>query len=103
MFLHLGYKKSKDTIMYECEQLYDYVKLYSPRSVVFTMDDCELTDADKYVKIFMKMFGKDSVRGGSYTDIILPEWQKQALDLEFETATIEKLDKNEKYFENVFI
>jgi hypothetical protein len=64
------------------------------------MDDCELTDADKYVKIFMQMFGENSVRGGSYTDIILPEWQKKTLDLEFKTASIHKLNQMDRYFKN---
>jgi len=103
MFLYLSYKKEKEQILYECQHLYDYPKLYRPKDIVFTMDDCELTDADNYVKIFMKMFGEDTVRGGSYTDIILPEWQKKTLDLEFETATIEKLDENEKVFESVYV
>jgi hypothetical protein len=95
MFLHLSYKKSEEQILYQCEQLYEYTKLFKPLRVVYTMDDCDLTDADKYVKQFMKMFGEDSIRGGSYTDIILPEWQKNTLDLEFETASIEKLDEIE--------
>jgi hypothetical protein len=98
MFLHLSYKKPNDQILYQCEQLYEYTKLFKPLHVVYTMDNCDLTDADKYVKIFMKMFGEDSTRGGSYTDIILPEWQKNVLDLEFETASIEKLDEIDAIF-----
>jgi hypothetical protein len=95
MFLHLSYKKSEEQILYQCEQLYEYTKLFKPLRVVYTMDDCDLTEADKYVKQFMKMFGENSTRGGSYTDIILPEWQKNTLDLEFKTASIEKLDEIE--------
>ena len=98
MFLYLSYKKSNEQILYQCEQLYEYTKLFKPLKVVYTMDDCDLTDADKYVKVFMKMFGENSTRGGSYTDIILPEWQKNALDLEFETASIEKLDEIDAIF-----
>jgi hypothetical protein len=97
-FLYLAYKKPEDQILYQCERLYDYAKLYKPLKIVFTLDDCELTDADKYVKQFMQLFGEDTVRGGSYTDIILPEWQKKALDLEFEVASLEKLDEIESQF-----
>lgn len=101
MFLYLSYRKTNDKILYQCEHLYDYPKLYKPIEVVSIMDDCELTDADKYVKIFMRMFGEDSVRGGSYTDIILPEWQKKTLQQEFDMASIEKLDEIERYFKNL--
>jgi hypothetical protein len=98
MFLHLSYKKSEEQILYQCEQLYEYTKLFKPLRIVHTMENCDLTDADKYVKQFMKMFGEDSTRGGSYTDIILPEWQKKTLDLEFEVASIEKLDEIDAIF-----
>jgi hypothetical protein len=100
MFLHLSYKKSDEQILYQCEKLYEFPKLFKPIKVIYIMDDCDLTDADKYVKMFMKMFGENSTRGGSYTDIILPEWQKNALDLEFETASIEKLDEIDAMIED---
>ena len=100
MFLHLSYKKSNEQILYQCEQLYEYTKLFKPLHVVYTMDNCDLTDADKYVKVFMKMFGEDSTRGGSYTDIILPDWQKKILDFESETASLEKLDEIDAMFDN---
>jgi hypothetical protein len=98
MFLYLTYKKPNELILYQCEELYEYAKLFKPLKVVYTMDDCDLTDADKYVKQFMKMFGENSTRGGSYTDIVLPEWQKKTLDLEFETASIKKLDEMDAIF-----
>ncbi len=91
--LHMSYVKPANEILEDCVKLYDYAKLYKPISISFTMTDCELTDVDKYVKVYMQMFGKDTVRGGSYIDIVLPEWQELALEKEFKTASFADLDE----------
>jgi hypothetical protein len=49
----------------------------------------DLYDVDKYVKMFMNMFGLDDCRGGSYVDVELTEEVKDMIIREGKTASIE--------------
>jgi hypothetical protein len=61
------------------------------------MQVTDLYDVDKYVKIFMHMFGIDDTRGGSYTDIELPVYLKESILYEKTITTIDYyLKKNNK-------
>jgi hypothetical protein len=44
-------------------------------------------DEDKYTKMYMKKYGIDRVRGGSYTQMNLPEYSKQTLEKELCSAS----------------
>jgi hypothetical protein len=87
MFLYTSYEKPDDEIMEDCSKLYEYARIYKPRNIVFRIPEVDLFDIDKFVKMFMQMFGVDDTRGGSYVDVILPEFQQKALDIELFTAT----------------
>lgn len=89
MMLHASFKRSFEQILADCEILYHFAKIYKPRRVVYVMENIDLYDVDKNVKIFMNMFGIDETRGGSYTDVILPKHVKQQLEAEFKVADIE--------------
>ena len=71
MFLHTDFKKEYEIVIKECLDKYDYVKLHKPQNIVFVMEIHDFYDVDKYVKMFMHMFGIENTRGGSYTDIVL--------------------------------
>jgi hypothetical protein len=73
LFLHTDFKKDYEKVMEECLAKYDYVKLHKPQKVVFVMEINDFYDVDKYVKMFMHMFGMENTRGGSYTDIELKD------------------------------
>jgi hypothetical protein len=87
MFLYPSYEKHNNQIMEDCSKLYEYARIYKPRNIVFKIQDVDLFDIDKIVKMFMQMFGIDETRGGSYVDMELPEFQRLALDQELFTAT----------------
>jgi|Laugresbdmm110sn_2_1035109.scaffolds.fasta_scaffold00918_3 2-iminoacetate synthase ThiH len=87
MFLYTSYEKPDDEIMEDCSKLYEYARIYKPRNIVFRIPEVDLFDIDKFVKMFMQMFGVDDTRGGSYVDVILPDFQQKALDIELFTAT----------------
>jgi len=97
IFLHTDFKKEYDVVMKECEEQYEYVNKYKPKQITFTMQVTDLYDVDKYVKIFMHMFGIDDTRGGSYTDIELPVYLKESILYEKTITTIDYyLKKNNK-------
>ena len=73
LFLHTDFKKDYNKVIEECLAKYDYVKLHKPQKVVFVMEIHDFYDVDKYVKMFMHMFGIEKTRGGSYTDIVLKD------------------------------
>ncbi len=49
-----------------------WTKLHKPISVAKIIENCNKFDEDKYVKICMDKYGIQNVRGGSYSQIILP-------------------------------
>lgn len=97
IFIQTDFNKDHDVIMKECEEQYEYVNKYKPQQITLSMKVTDLYDIDKYVKIFMHMFGIEDTRGGSYTDIELPDFLKEAIEYEKEITTIDYyLKKNNK-------
>ena len=82
MFLHTDYKKEHDEILKICERDYEFVKICKPIKVVFLLEIEDLYDIDKYVKIFMHMFGINEIRGGSYIEPNLPEYLIKFIEYE---------------------
>jgi predicted GIY-YIG superfamily endonuclease len=67
----------------------EWTKRYKPINVVEIIENADETDEDKYTKIYMKKYGIENVRGGSYTRINLEEYQIKALQNEL--CTIDDL------------
>jgi hypothetical protein len=90
MFLHTDFKEEDhEKIMQKVQEKYEYVSLYKPKKIVFTMKINDLYDIDKNVKLFMHMFGINNTRGGSYTSIFLEEDQIKYIEKEKEITNIE--------------
>lgn len=89
LFLHTDFKKDYDKVIEECLAKYDYVKLHKPQKVVFVMEIHDFYDVDKYVKMFMHMFGIEKTRGGSYTDIVLKDAFLETIEHEKEIAQLD--------------
>jgi hypothetical protein len=96
IFIHTDLKKEHDVIMKECEEEYEYVSKYKPQQITMTMKVTDLYDIDKYVKIFMHMFGIDDTRGGSYTNMELPDHLKEAILHEKNITSFDYYLKKEK-------
>ena len=96
IFIHTDFKKDQDVIMKECEEEFEYVNKYKPQQITMSMRVTDLYDVDKYVKIFMHMFGIDDTRGGSYTNMELPEYLTEAILHEKNITTIDYYLKNKK-------
>jgi len=90
MFLYTDFKEEDhEKIMQNAQDKYEYIALYKPKKIVFTMKINDLYDIDKNVKLFMHMFGIDNTRGGSYTSIFLEENQIKYIEKEKEITNIE--------------
>lgn len=63
-----------------------WTKIHKPQSVVEVIEEAHPLDEDKYTKIYMERYGIDNVRGGTYSAVILPDYQKRCLYDEYSTA-----------------
>lgn len=99
LFLHVCNPTNKTDlhISLEAELYYDYLKKYKPISIFTKIADVDMLNVDNYVKKYMICFGVDNVRGGSYIDEILPEYQTLALACEFETVINKRKNMDEIY------
>lgn len=94
LFLHTDFKKDYNKVIEETLAKYDYVKLHKPQKVVFVMEIHDFYDVDKYVKMFMHMFGIEKTRGGSYTDIVLKDAFLETIEHEKEIAQLDYYTTN---------
>ena len=74
MLLHVDFKQDVDVVLTNCTKLYEFARIHAPRKVVYTTEVKDLYDVDKDVKLFMNVFGIENTRGGSYTDVELPDF-----------------------------
>jgi len=51
----------------------DWTTLYPPKTILKIISNCDDFDEDKYTIKYMKKYGIDNVRGGSFNNIILDE------------------------------
>lgn len=56
-----------------------FTKKYKPVCVIEVIENADDLDEDKYTKRYMSIYGVDKVRGGSYSEINLPEYKKRCL------------------------
>lgn len=64
----------------------EWTKLYKPIKVVEKKKEETEFDEDIYTKKYMKKYGLSNVRGGSYVQIELPEYQRKSLQDELKTS-----------------
>jgi hypothetical protein len=81
------YDANPDKIMNNCVLLYDYVKQYKPKEIADIVYQIDFLYIDRFVLNYMQMYGIDYVRGGSYTDLVLPEYLLLSLSDQFKTMT----------------
>ena len=63
-----------------------WTKKYKPISVEKIISKVSPFDEDKYTKEYMSKYGIDKVRGGSYVEIELSDFHKEALNMEIWAA-----------------
>lgn len=63
-----------------------WTNLYKPIKVVETIYSNDNMDEDKYTKKYMMLYGIQKVRGGSYSQVNLPEYKIKCLQDEFSSV-----------------
>lgn len=79
---------------------YMFTKQYKPLEIIETILTNDITDEDKITKKYMSNHGIDNVRGGSYTNIELEDWQMKALYNELKYINIDQKISLDKYIDN---
>jgi len=69
-------------ILLECEIMHEYLQKYKPLRILESVVLRQACDIDPYVKKYMKCYGIDNVRGGSYTDFELTDDEKKFIERE---------------------
>ncbi len=59
-----------------------WTKLYKPLEIMETFSNPDDFDEDKYTKKYMKLYGIQNVRGGSYVKVDLQDYQIKSLEQE---------------------
>ena len=96
MILHASFKHSHEQIIQDCVTLYEFARVYPPTKIVYVLEGVDFYDVDKYVKMFMNLFGIEETRGGAYTDVVLPDYMIQTLERELKIATVDHFVEQER-------
>ena len=87
-FLYSSFEKDdQEQIQLEAELYYDYLKKYKILKTIQKITQKTPFDLDYYVKQYMYFYGFANVRGGSYIEEELPEWQEKVLNEELDTVS----------------
>lgn len=85
VFIFPSMEHEESEVLKECME-FEFVKVHKPKNIIFTIHDFLPEEIDENVKLFMKEFGIDSIRGGSYLDVQLSQDVFQDLAKELDLA-----------------
>jgi len=93
LFLHGSSTTTIDdsVILLECEIMHEYLQKYKPLRILETLVLRQTCELDFCVKKYMKCYGIDNVRGGSYTAFELTNDEKKFIEREH-LMTIDKME-----------
>lgn len=63
-----------------------WTRRFKPIEIVESIENCSEFDEDKYTKIYMAKYGLDNVRGGSYCQLSLEDYQTVNINREIWNA-----------------
>lgn len=103
LFLHVSTTSidNDSRIMLECELMHDYVRKHKPLRILESVALRQDAEIDFFVKKYMKHYGIDNVRGGTYSDIELTESDKQFI-LREQKMTLKDMVSKSKTMTSVF-
>jgi predicted GIY-YIG superfamily endonuclease len=65
----------------------EWTSMYKPVNIIEQYQSDNQFEEDTLTKKYMMKYGIDNVRGGSYTKIVLDEWQIKSLEHEFKSVS----------------
>lgn len=68
VFIFSSMEHEESEVLKQCAE-FEFAKINTPKNILFTIPDFLPEEIDENVELFMKEFGVDSVRGGSYLDV----------------------------------
>ena len=92
--VHPSTQTEANAIIRECKIIYEWTRQYQPVAVCesFYLDQDTPITIDYFVKKYMQLYGIENVRGGSYYQPELSEFQMKVLEYEFTIPEI--INKN---------
>ena len=81
VFIFPSLEQEEDAVLKECAE-FEFAKVNTPVCVIFSVTGILPEETDENVKLFMREFGVDTVRGGSYLDVVLSPDVLQSLNQE---------------------
>lgn len=70
VFIFPSLEQEEDAVLKECTE-FEFAKVNAPVCIIFSVAGILSEEIDENVELFMKEFGVDSTRGGSYLDVVL--------------------------------
>jgi len=86
-FLHIADDSTRNTVFFECQSMFDFVKTNPPILIYETIPMKDQYEIHRATKTYMEYFGIDNVRGGMYTDVVLPDYLIKSIVAEIAFST----------------
>lgn len=86
-FLHIADDSTRKTVFFECQSMFDFVKTNPPILIYETIPIKDQYEIHRATKTYMEYFGIDNVRGGMYTDVVLPDYLIKSIVAEIAFST----------------
>ena len=74
----------------------EFLYYYGALEIDRIIPNCDKYDTDKYVKKYMKQYGLNNIRGGSYNNLKLTSFEKEFIQKELDYIDIDDNKYNDK-------
>jgi len=89
-FLTLSTQTKYDYVMFEAQSIHDFVRKNPPIKIYETINSRDNYEINTLTKKYMSCIGIEHVRGGIYSDEILPDYLLKSLELELNNNCSQK-------------
>lgn len=85
-FLHMSKETKTERVLFESQVIYEFVRKNPPLNVYEIIKSTDYFDINTVTKKYMNYIGIENVRGGIYSDEILPDFLLKSLELELTSS-----------------